>query len=260
MRLTSEMGFDAEWLALREASDMVARDADLLARAMTYAGSGATLLDLGCGTGATARVFESAGAQDIRWRFFDNDPELLQRAAARHPQAEIIQGDLADIDELPLAGVRLVTASALLDLVSRNWMERFAARLASERVALYATLSYDGVMNWTPLDPEDALITERFNAHQRGDKEFGPALGPDAAESVAQILGARGYSVSLAPSPWRLGATAADMQRALLHGIAQAALEMGHATADQWIGRRKAHLSEGWAEIGHMDLLALPPS
>lgn len=259
MKRISEMGFDAEWLALREPVDWEARDLDVLAQAVTYAGSGTTMLDLGCGTGATARVFEAMGARDIRWRFFDNDPQLLAHAVKRHPQAEIIQGDLTDIDALPLAGVRLVTASALLDLVSRDWVEQLAVRLAQARCAIYAALSFDGVMRWTPEDSEDAIITDRFNTHQRCDKGFGPALGPDAAECAAQILGARGYSVSLAPSPWRLGAKETEMQRALLLGIAEAASEVKHTSANQWLGRRLAYLSEGKCEIGHMDLLALPP-
>lgn len=253
------MGFDAEWLTLREPADAGARDPSLLARAVKHAGATATVLDLGCGTGATARAFQSVGASEIRWRFFDNDPQLLACAADRHPQAEMCRGNLAVIDRLPIAGVSLVTASALLDLVSRDWLGRFVARLAKENVALYAALSYDGVMRWTPDDPEDAGITECFNRHQRSDKGFGPALGPNATVCAAEILIAHGYDVSIAPSFWRLGGEQTELQLALLGGIAQAAGEMGHGATEGWFRRREQRLGQGLVEIGHSDLLALPP-
>ena len=192
-------------------------------------------------------------------RLFDNDAGLLARAEVLHPEAKICQGDLAEIDALPLGGVRLVTASALFDLVSRDWVERLAARLVAQGTALYAALSYDGVMRWSPEDAEDATITAQFNAHQRGDKGFGAALGPEAAEAAAGIFASLGYEVQCAPSPWRLGPQEAEMQRLLLAGIAQAAAEAGYAGAEGWQTRRARVLAEGWAEIGHIDLLAVPP-
>ena len=205
------------------------------------------------------RAFEGAGATGAHWRLFDNDAGLLARAEVLHPEAKICQGDLAEIDALPLGGVRLVTASALFDLVSRDWVERLAARLVAQGTALYAALSYDGVMRWSPEDAEDATITAQFNAHQRGDKGFGAALGPEAAEAAAGIFASLGYEVQCAPSPWRLGPQEAEMQRLLLAGIAQAAAEAGYAGAEGWQTRRARVLAEGWAEIGHIDLLAVPP-
>ncbi len=56
----------------------------------------------------------------------------------------------ATLDALPLDGARLVTASALCDLVSRDWLEALADRLAARGPAFYAALSYDGAMAWTP--------------------------------------------------------------------------------------------------------------
>ncbi|MFU8779233.1 MAG: class I SAM-dependent methyltransferase, partial [Roseovarius sp.] len=230
-------------------------------RAVALAGPGAGVgvLDLGCGTGSTLRAFEGAGATGAGWRLFDHDAGLLARAAVLHPEAELYQGDLADSDALPLEGVRLVTASALLDLVSRDWVAWLAARLAAEGTAFYAALSYDGGMRWAPEDAQDTTVTAHFNAHQRGDKGFGAALGPEAAEATAAIFEALGYAVHTAPSPWRLGPEAAEMQRLLLAGIAGAAGDAGCAGAEGWRQRRARALAQGWAEIGHLDLLAVPP-
>lgn len=252
------MGFDAAWLTLRELADARARAAALRDRALRLVGPGDTVLDLGCGTGATPRAFAAHGAGDLHWRLFDNDPDLLVQAAAQHPRAAIHEGDLADIKALPLQGAQLVTASALLDLVSRDWMARFAERLSRESVAFYAVLSYDGRMRWTPADPADAEVTAAFNAHQRGDKGFGPALGPEAGETAAGILRAHGFEVTLAQSPWQLGTEDAELHDALLSGIAQAATEAGCDAADAWLARRRRALAHPEGEIGHLDLLAVP--
>ncbi|MEI4232778.1 methyltransferase domain-containing protein [Roseovarius sp. D22-M7] len=252
------MGFDAAWLTLREPADARARATSLRDRALRLVGPGDTVLDLGCGTGATPRAFAAQGATDLHWRLFDNDPDLLAEAAAQHPGTTILEGDLADIEAVPLEGAKVVTASALLDLVSRDWLERFAERLSRAGVAFYAVLSYDGRMRWTPGDPADAEVTAAFNAHQRGDKGLGPALGPDAGETAADVFRAHGFEVTLAQSPWQLGPDDADLHDALLSGIAQAATEAGCDAADAWLARRRGDLAQLEAEIGHLDLLAVP--
>ena len=63
--------------------------------------------------------------------------------------------------ELPLDGVRLVTASALLDLASAAWVEALAERLAAAGVGLYAALSYDGRTEWEPPLAGDAAAVRR---------------------------------------------------------------------------------------------------
>lgn len=252
------MGFDADWLNLRAPADDRARDAGLLARAIAYADAGGYVLDLGCGTGATTRAFAAAGARGLGWRLLDNDPALLSVAQQNHPQAEICLSDLREIDALPLKDVRLVTASALFDLVSEVWAARLVDRLARHGIALYAALIYDGVMRWSPEDPLDAEVTRHFNRHQLGDKGFGQAMGPQAGASMTALLRARRFSVDCAPSPWCLGPRDALLQQELLSGIAGAAQEVGLDGAGDWAARRRAALDHGRAEIGHTDLLALP--
>ena len=252
------MAFDRVWLDLRAPADLRARDAGLLAKAIVHAGRDGRVLDLGCGTGATVRAFAAAGAQDLDWCLLDNDQALLSEARMRHPGAEIRLCDLTDLDMLPLTDVRLVSASALFDLVSEAWARRLVERLARTQIALYAALSYDGVMRWTPQDSSDAEVTERFNRHQRGDKGFGPALGPDAGARLAEMLRARGYQVLCAPSPWHLGPQDAKIQALLLSGIAEAAQEAGFAGAERWATRRRRMIARSRVEIGHLDLLAVP--
>lgn len=252
------MGFDASWLTLREPADARARNDDVFEQALRHGSPGSSVLDLGCGTGATARAFAAQGASDIDWRLLDNDALLLTHASARHPNATTHEGDLADIDALPLEDVHLVTASALLDLVSQDWLMRLANRLSRAGTPFYAVLSYDGRMRWTPADPDDAAVTQAFNAHQCGDKGFGPALGPAAGDTAARIFRDHGFEVTVGQSPWRLGPQDAALHEALLTGIAGAATQAGCDGAEAWLERRRSDMVQLSGEIGHVDLLAVP--
>ncbi|MFD1195338.1 class I SAM-dependent methyltransferase [Seohaeicola saemankumensis] len=254
------MGFSAAWLALREPADHAARDAALLAAAAKAAGQPAVIVDLGCGTGSTIRAFAGHLADGATWRLVDNDPELLRHAAAATQGVVTTHRiDLRDLESLPLDGASLVTASALLDLCSLDWVERLAARLADHRLPFYAALTYDGDMHWTPSDPADAAVTRAFNRHQVGDKGFGPALGPGATDAMAAALQRRGYALRRADSPWQLGPAQSALQIELLGGIATAAEEAGEELAKAWGGTRAAAAQTALCHIGHTDLLALPP-
>jgi SAM-dependent methyltransferase len=251
------MGFSADWLALREPADLAARDDGLLRRAVQAAGPEPVILDLGCGTGATVRAMAPHLPEGTRWHLVDHDADLLSHAAsvlAGH-QVETHQRDLAAPEELPLDGVTLVTASALLDLVSEAWIRRLAALL---RVPVYAALSYDGQMGWSPEDARDKAVTEAFNGHQRGEKGFGPALGPDAVRVGAAVFAEAGFEVHEADSPWHLGPDMAGLHAQLVEGIAAAAGEAGCDAACEWGGMRVAEVETTTCTIGHGDLLALP--
>ena len=257
------MGFSAAWLALREPADLAARDPGLLSAAAgvaaARAGGAPILVDLGAGAGATARALGPSVA-GARWRMVDHDAGLLRLAVAGTTGAEAHVRDLADVDSLPLDGAALVTASALLDLGSRDWIERLADRLAALDLPFYAALSYDGALDWAPALEADAAIAAAFNRDQRRDKGLGPALGPDAAAAAAEAFAARGHAVTLAPSPWRLDARHATLHADLNAGIAEAAERAGAAEARAWAARRTDLGTADRCTVGHLDLLAVPPS
>lgn len=254
------MSFATRWLDLREAADRAARDSALLQKARGIAASRPepVIVDLGAGTGATMRTMGPvAGA---RWRLVDHDPRLLSEARQRAlGETALREMDMADVDALPLEGAALVTASAFFDLAGAQWMTRLADRLAEERLPLYAALTYDGRHEFTPPLEEDAAVTAAFNAHQRGEKGLGPALGPGAAGFLKSLLEARGYDVTVAASPWRLAPQDAALQRALIEGIAEAAGQAGEPAAAGWLLRRLDALETGICLVGHLDLIALPP-
>lgn len=259
-------GFSKEWLALRESADARARDSALLAELRFAPDHGFSIVDLGAGTGSNLRYLAPRLGGEQHWTLVDSDAALL--SAAEAPSApsslavETLQRDLAHSPEdLPLEGCALVTASAFFDLVSEDWLERFARNCAAARVAngLFA-LNVDGTIIWTPSDPDDADIECMFNAHMRRDKGFGPALGAKAPERIARAFESAGYGVSMGESPWRLSPDDAVIQDRLLQGYVDAACEQFPDDAEKiqdWAARRAIHLAQGESAlfVGHRDVL-----
>lgn len=271
-------GFSLSWLNLRETADARARDKSLRDKAQQWLGIGplagsisphdAIVVDLGAGTGSTLRALSAPGSQQLVWRLVDNDGDLLDEALRRHGRdyrIEDYQNDLAVIAELPLGGARLVTASALFDLLSAALVDTLVARMKAQcktwPLGLYAALNYDGTTSWNPQHPYDAVVLEAFNTDQRRDKGTGPALGPESGSYLAKVLQQAGFNVHSAHSHWQLGPAEADMMEQLINGIA-AAVGQGHGLdADQlhqWREFRLAHVTTGNCTVGHVDVLALP--
>jgi SAM-dependent methyltransferase len=264
-------GFSSEWLRLREPADHRARDRELMGRlAAHFAGrDGLSILDLGCGTGSNLRAIAPSLPPRQSWRLIDHDNALL--AAARgeieswrrtHPLSLDIAYEGADLntglDGLLDVDCDIVTASALFDLVSERWLEHFVARMAKRRPVFYTVLIFDGVMRWDPAHRADEAVGAAFCAHQRRDKGFGAAAGPDAGQNLAERLSEAGYRVSTASSPWRLGLGERDLMTATATGIADAAAETGLISSADLASWRATRRDLATCEIGHIDLLALP--
>lgn len=215
---------------------------------------GARILDLGCGTGSTFRAL-SPQAPEARWTLVDHDPLLLQAARSTLPDGVLLrQADLREIEEMAFEGAGLVTASALLDLVSQDWLSQLVERLSREDAAVYAALNFDGSVAWSHPHPADGAVVAAFNAHQKGDKGFGPALGRDAAVPLAVLLREAGFEVWTAPSPWTIEASGA-LHRAFVEGMLQALGEAGVAIdgVEDWERCRRA-AAAGSCRVGHIDL------
>lgn len=257
-------GFDKHWLALREPVDARARDESLLKAAIEVAESAspAAILDIGCGTGSTFRALSPRFQKPAHFRLFDNDERLLDEARRLHGDAvELIQGDLNDIEALPLADVGLATASALFDLCSERFIRRFVAHISQTGASLYAALNYDGGMRWSKPHPLDKAIEANFNAHQLGDKGFGASLGPAAWKTLADCLKESGYTVMTAESPWVMTIGDRDLQFLFLDGVVRAVYEYGHLDESEirdWAGFRGKMVDrdDSLCQVGHQDILA----
>ncbi|NJO23932.1 MAG: class I SAM-dependent methyltransferase [Sphingomonadales bacterium] len=240
--------FSADWLTLREPFDRAARDVGLAEKLAAWSAQREALdvVDLGSGTGSMRRWLAPRLHVAQRWRLVERDRALIAVGKQQLDAAEAgyVQADLvADLESLVLPSTGLVTASALVDLVSEAWAKRLARAVVRAGAALYLTLTYDGAIDLDPADGFDLAVTSLVNRHQTQDKGFGPALGPRAHAGFLNLLEPASGTLLTASSPWVIEAGGLAMQRALIEGWAAAAVETeSDAQADirAWQGRRLA--------------------
>ena len=280
--------FDADWLALREPFDAAARStalAHVLARALPPRPK---LIDLGAGTGSLFRWLAPILAGPQSWTLADADRALLSRAfrdiaawaAARglatttsggallvhttagawRIEAEVV--DLAGpLSELHLNRHDAVVCSALLDLVSSDWIAGLAANL---KKPLLACLSVDGRDALLPAHPLDRPVLASFRRDQRRNKGLGVALGARAPVVLDAALRAHGFTVRSTATDWRIPAGSADLLDMLVAShaaVAARALPARRNAIRAWTRQRTAQIDRGRLamRIGHRDSLALPP-
>jgi hypothetical protein len=277
-------GFSSDWLSLREPADHRARNPELLTRLAEYFRGRelVSIADLGTGTGSNVRAIAPNLPRQQHWTLFDHDAALLGAAAVKIGEwAETSQGtvsgievsekgltlrvdfQLADLAAQPDAWKQakpdLVTAAALFDLVSEEWIERFVSAVARAKAVFYTALTHSNVAVWSPPHPLDGAMTAAFESHFGTDKGFGPSAGSKATEFLAGAFKRAGYQVERRESPWRLGAADRKLIAELAQGWADAVKEtkaLSSAEINEWLTARSRDAN---CVVGHADLLAFPP-
>jgi SAM-dependent methyltransferase len=278
------MSFSASWLALREPVDHRARAPHLASQLADYlaARPHPFLMDWGCGTGSNLRALAPVLGAEQSWTLVDYDPALLEAARAtlsawadqaephndglhlvyqgRRLHVRFTQADLAKDQEALLATKPdVVTAAALFDLCSPDFIKQAASSIAAAKAAFFTVLTYDGQEVWSPPHQADHAIFDAFIAHQKTDKGFGVSAGPEATGLLRAEFLAHGYDLFEADTPWLMSAPQDQaLMQELAKGIAQAARETGRMQESQIAEWLHARMSAQAAQIGHQDLLALP--
>jgi SAM-dependent methyltransferase len=296
-----------DWLSLREPADAAARSAELvdLVRPWLSGSSPVVIHDLGCGTGSMARWLAPRLGLPQHWVMYDRDADLLEYAAgaltgpgarsgarsgARNgarsgadPGArngardgasngdvtvETRQCDIAGLTAQDLAGADLVTASALLDLLTADEVDGLAGACAGAGCPALLTLSVIGDIDLEPIDQFDDEITAAFNAHQRRTIGHRRLLGPDAVEVAVAAFARRGIPTAVRASDWRLDAGSRELLVEWFDGWLGAACEQRPELAGPDVAggarayarTRLAQASDGALRVvvRHQDLLAGP--
>jgi hypothetical protein len=253
-----------DWLVLREPADAAARSEQLAERLARHvaASGGLVIHDLGGGSGSMGRWLVPRLPGPQHRVVHDRDADLLEIAVAVPPGSasvtvEARRSDIAQLTSEELAGASLVTASALLDLLTADELARMLGVCIGRPMLLALTVV--GRVALAPADPLDVPIGAAFNDHQRR----GGLLGPDAVAAAAEQLRGTGAQVLVRPSPWRLDAANADLMADWLDGWIAAACEQEPALADAGGAYRDLRLAQAAAgelavTVDHADLLVLP--
>ncbi|MBY0511855.1 MAG: hypothetical protein K2P94_17090 [Rhodospirillaceae bacterium] len=270
------MSFSPAWLALREPADRAARNKDVRAACASHFAKHETIniCDLGAGTGASLRALANALPARQRWTLVDynaenlaaartaltawadttetNDGILILRHGARTIEVHTRRQDFAENPQCWSADTDLVTASALFDLASQEWIERFVARLAADETPLLSMLTANDVIVSNPAHALDRAVVAAFHAHQTRDKGFGPSAGSAAARLLEESLRNAGYTLAVGDSPWELSWS--ELLQTTLDGMAHAVGETNKVSAED-IARWRAHEREHLT-VGHRDVFA----
>lgn len=243
----------ADWLALRRGADHAARAGTdgLISRAARFLGSGGTAIDVGAGTGAN-HAFLAPRLPGTGWLLLDHDADLLEYAG----EGERVVGGIEELPRLVAEAKQpvLVTASALLDLLSAAQLEALATLLHdSDAMGLFG-LTVDGQLRLTPVHEADELVRTAFNDHQRR----GGRPGPEAATYLGHHCQQLGLRVTRRDTPWQLDTSA--LTHRLLRERAAIAEQQEPAQAQRIRDWLAARLAEPMLrlELGHIDLLIEP--
>jgi hypothetical protein len=274
----------AEWLALRGPADAAARSTALAAAVARRVTPGPLVVhDLGSGTGAMMRWLAPRLPGPQSWVLHDGDAAILARrspgavtdASGRAVTATTSVEPLAELDAGALRGASLITASALLDVITLEEATAIIAACQNAGAPVFFSLSVTGEVTLAPAHPLDSVLAAAFNEHQMRVAARRQLLGPDAPRVVAALFEAIGWTVTTAATPWRLvggdgasrhagdGTTDGALLAAWLDGWVGAAVEQRPelaAAAAAYLRERRAQLAAGdlRADIGHEDLIAWP--
>ena len=264
-----------DWLDLRERADAAARSRELVANLAPHlrpATGRLVIHDLASGTGSMGRWLAPLLPGPQSWVLHDLDADLLQVAAAKLPPSAadgapvVVETRRSDVTRLrpdELAGATLITASALLDLLTRTELARLIDACATSACPVLLSLSVVGRVDLAPADPLDSRVAAAFDAHQRRATARGRLLGPDAVAAAVDGFRRFGAEVLVRPTPWQLGAADADLAAEWFAGWFGAACEQSAGLASEagpYVRRRltEARAGELAVTVGHADLLVLP--
>ena len=280
--------YSTSWLDVREQADARARSRELaadlaadVARSTIRSATGEAPLvvhDLGSGAGSMGRWLAPLLPMPQHWVLHDRDCELLAVARARPPVAPVdgrpvpVEARLDDVGGLTaedLSGAGLMTASALLDVLTSAELDGLVAASAGARCPALLTLTVVGRVELVPAHPLDRVVAAAFDAHQRRVVAGRRLLGPDAVRAAAAAFTRCGARVDVRGSPWRLGRDDRALIAAWLRGWVESAREQCEerrdvrrsAALERYLERRLGEAADGALTVAvhHADLLVRWP-
>lgn len=263
----------SDWLALREAEDSRARSGALARELPALLPPGPiTVHDLGSGTGSMMRWLAPLLPGPQSWVLRDWNARLTERALQSAPPRDLggapvsiraHDEELERLDAADLTGASLVTASALLDVLTAREAHAIAAACIAIGAPAFLSLSVTGEVELRPWDARDELFESAFNAHQRREVGGRRLLGRHGGPIVHGLFQQAGWNVRTARTTWRLADHEPQLLGEWFDGWVDAAEERSPELREDCAGYRqlrRSQLDAGGlsAFVHHLDLLAWP--
>ena len=204
--------FDNKWLLLRERIDTISRNQKAIDKINTYLKkyNQVNIMDLGCGTGSNYRYLSKRikGKQD--WLMTDISLESInyfKRSLVLKSNTNLISfkkiNVIKDIEKIKFDNFNLITGSAFLDIMPRQWFKEFS-RLNTNTKIIYFSINYDGFFKFTPKHQDDELVLKLFNKDQKSDKGIGlKAVGQDCT-SIINTAFSKTHKTYIFNSDWKV--------------------------------------------------------
>ncbi|MEY9852907.1 hypothetical protein ABH923_002585 [Leifsonia sp. EB41] len=282
--MTGMLEVSADWLALREAEDGRARSRRLARLAAALVGADVpsrarpvTVHDLGSGTGSMMRWLAPQLPGPQSWVLHDWNADLTAHATEARPPLDrtgrpiAVASRVTPLDRLSpadLDGADLVTASALLDVVTAREAHAIVDACLAAGAPAFLPLSVTGDVELRPWDPRDIRVARAFNEHQRREVDGRRLLGRFGAPIVRGLFTRAGWHVRTALTTWRLDRRDPVLLGEWFDGWADAAVEQAEVDRDRTLldqaagyrelrreQQRRGGLS---AVVYHLDVLAWP--
>ncbi len=263
----------SDWLALREAEDARARSAELAAAVPALLPAGTlTVHDLGSGTGSMVRWLAPRLPGPQTWVLHDWNADLTRRAldveAPRDREGAPVSlvpqiGELGELSAAHLNGAALVTASALLDVLTAREAHSLVDACVGAGAPALLSLSVTGEVHLRPRDAGDSAYSNAFNTHQTRETDGRRLLGRHGAPIVKGLFELAGWKVRTTRTHWLLDAGRTLLLQEWLNGWVDAAEEQDPGLRERFEGYRdlrSAQLARGRlsVDVVHTDLLAWP--
>jgi hypothetical protein len=263
----------SDWLALREPEDARARSRDLALAAAGHLVPGPIVIhDLGSGTGSMMRWLAPLLPGPQTWVLHDWNATLIDRATngfvpldrEGRPVSIRTRGEeLAHLDPDALDDGSLVTASALLDVLTSKEVRVVIDACVAVGCPVMLSLSVTGEVRLDPRDPRDDVFAASFNAHQERRVSGRRLVGPTGVALAQRLFLDAGWNVRSASTFWRLGDHDPLLLERWFDGWCDAALEQRadlEVYGADYRALRSSQSRRGAlsAVVEHTDLLAWP--
>ena len=189
--------FQNKWLNLRESVDRNSRNKKILNLINKFYKNkkNIRIIDLGSGAGSNFRFLKSRLSNNQYWSFVDISHESTNYFKKNIKfSSKIIKTNfkiidiINDLNKISFNDYNLVTGSAFLDILPKNWFNNFY-KLNINTEIVYFALNYDGNFKFFPKHKDDKKILNLFNKDQKSDKGIGEvAVGPNCSKIINKVF------------------------------------------------------------------------